>query len=264
MNTNTTANTGSINFGETVSVPLNYITGTLCRDGKYLFGNLPPFANSRTGKGTGTGTGTEKGTGAPTVGIYKGILYYTLCKMGELSIEMYVKNMNAITKNEATSIPMTFLPSTVVAEWRNTIESYIPGNGTTTMSEIMTTFRTFLIRTLNGNNLFRPVTATTGTTTDANVADVSKGVLIYTLYNEGKYLFCSHCTDGHRVSTAEITKTPVDFLPADLQNNWVNTVSRASFKGTSVEVDDVLTMWKNFLTNSVYKCSTNVIQSIAA
>lgn len=251
--TNAAANTTktAVNSNAVVTVSREYVLNTLCRDGKNIFGNCIPFEGTEMFK---------------ILAVSKDILFYALYKTGEHMINDNIANKTGVTHNTVMSVPMNFLPPTLRAEWQKTINERVPEGYTTTLTGLTTIWQKFVSNAVcgvSGNYFTAPTTTPTGSDKNDSI-NVSKGILMYTLYNEGRYLIGNYAGQGKPVSIDWVTKFAAAFLPTELLPGWQNVINTTFKAGGNFSAEEVLGTFKGYLLETIYKGNPGVIEKCAS
>ena len=222
------------NGQETIGVPRNYIVGTLCRDevalsafGEPLFGPV--------------GTGT--------LSVAKGLLLYTILLEGEYSIVKYLPRGTSVGRGEILDIPMSFLPRSLYDGWKTAVARGVGEGGKMSVSEVRTLWRKFIVSAF-------PVDGSTygpgfiGMTQKAGF-DVSRGLMLYTIYREGEMAVHGSFTGPACKAPVKGLSITMNFLPAELSRQWQKTVAGLFTTNPSTTEHDIMAAWRNFVVETV-------------
>ncbi|HPM41238.1 MAG TPA: hypothetical protein PLY45_02225 [bacterium] len=222
------------NGQETIGVPRNYIVGTLCRDE----GALSAFGEPLFGP---VGTGT--------LSVAKGLLLYTILLEGEYSIVRYLPRGAAVGRGEILDIPMSFLPQSLSDGWKASVARGVREGGKVSVSEVRTLWRDFIVSTfpVDGSTYgpgFIGMTQKTG-------FDVSRGLMLYTIYREGEMAVHGSFTGPSCKAPVNGLSIKMNFLPAELSKRWQKTVAGLFTANPSTTEHDIMAAWRNFVAETV-------------
>lgn len=218
---------------ETIGVPRNYIVGTLCRDSAAInaFGE-PLFGNA----------------GDSTVGVAKGLLFYTIMLEGEYAILRYLPATARVGFGEIDDIPMDFLPAELRQLWNKVVTRDIASGRSVSVRDVVTMWQNFIVSALPADG------ATYGSgfvgTTTPSKTNINRGLLLYTIYREGELTVHG----GYTAQGGNIPQTitvGMSFLPKDLCERWQATITGLFTANPTTAERDVLMAWKDFVLHTV-------------
>jgi hypothetical protein len=235
---NTTKNTSATFLSqgigcETIGVPRNYIVGTLCRDSEAINAFAEPlFGNA----------------GDSTVGVAKGLLFYTMMLEGEYAILRYLPANTRVSSSEIIDIPVDFLPVELRSAWNKVLVRDLPQGKTASVRDVVRMWQDFIIAALPADN------ATYGSgfvgATAPVKTNINRGLLLYTIYREGELTVHG----GFTVPGSNVPQTitvGMGFLPKDLGERWQATISRLFTTNPSTTERDVMQAWREFVLHTV-------------
>ena len=218
---------------ETIGVPRNYIVGTLCRDSEAINAfSEPLFGNA----------------GDSTVGVAKGLLFYTIMLEGAYAILRYLPATTRVSFGEIVDIPMDFLPAELRQLWTQVVVRDLPKGKTIAAQDVVTMWQNFIVSALPADSTTYG-TGFTGIPT-ASKTNINRGLLLYTIYREGELMVHG----GYTARAGNVSQTitmGMNFLPKDLAERWQSTVSRLFTASPSTTEHDVLMAWKEFVLHTV-------------
>lgn len=246
----TSTNTGGTT-GQTIGVARDYIIHTLCDDDNVLRENSTAFTQTST---------------MGVVSVEKGILIYTLYKMGEHAVDQgLAATGEPPTQHDILRVQMNFLPGQMYSEWTNAVRTRIPLGTTTTRKKVLQIWSDFLASTIYGNGgMFPGINGPFYTTTGGETVNISQDILLYTLYREGACEVENGVPEGTTVGREGLFTMMVDFLPSEFIMPWCKTLKDQIPTDTKVDCDQVLRLWKKFVYGTLATHGNRLVESYSA
>lgn len=219
---------------ETVGVSRNYILGTLCRDqsalsafGEQLFGS--------------TSTGT--------LCVSKGLLFYSMLIEGEYALINNLPVEGNVGRSEVLEVSTGFLPTALRGNWAAMVRSEIPEGKVLPVRQVRRMWHSFIFSAFQADvSTYGPgFTAPSGKI----VADVSRGLLLYTLYREGELAVHGGFSTAKSNPISGITSLGIGFLPAEIGREWQKTASKIFAANPSATEHEVMVAWRDFVAGTV-------------
>lgn len=229
-------NTGSTTTTkDTVNVPKSYIVGTLCNDSNVITVIGRPVSGPNNGD---------------MFACSAGILVYALLGIGGHVLSTHFTTSPKIVRGDIEGVPMTFLPTKVHNSWVSYSTNNLPETGIT-LNRLFECYRNFIMTKFDIASFLSG--ATSGTANHGPSSNISKWLLLYTLYVEGTTAIdsCSGTGRTNTVDPASYSSYSMGFLPYELRSAWKTSVTNLFAANPNANRNDMIESWKSFILNTV-------------